>query len=363
LRVALGHHADDNAEWVLMNLLRGSGPAGLAGIPPVRPLEITSGRDTSSGALPTVIRPLIYVTRTEILDYLKRHSIAFRVDASNTDLRYSRNRIRHELLPLLKSSYNPNIVASLCRLSAILRSEESWVSQRVDDRYAEIAGPREPGRKVSLPLSVLYRIHPAAGRRLIRRSIAEVKGDLRRISFDHVAAVQALIEEGKAGACIDLPEGIQACLDPNSLIITRAGSCPPALRFCYTLDRPSGRVVNLVIAETGDRLQFSETGAPDLMEIRRTGQHAAFFDINKLDFPLTVRNFRPGDRFAPLGMRGTQKVKKYFIDSGVAASLRPRCPLLISGGEVIWIAGYRPGAAARLEPATQRVLKAELFLA
>ena len=137
----------------------------------------------------------------------------------------------------------------------------------------------------------------------------------------------------------------------NSIDLSSATS--PVVTFWHKVDIP----------ETGDRLRFSEAGLPDLLEIRSAGHRVAFFDMDKLAFPLTVRNFLPGDRFTPFGMKGTKKVKKYFSDSGVPADRRRRCPLVISEGEIIWVAGFRIGASAQVDDATRRVVKAELFLA
>jgi tRNA(Ile)-lysidine synthase len=362
-RIALGHHADDNAEQVLMNLLRGSGPLGLSGIPPVRPIDTRHGRQATSDLQPMVVRPLIAATRAQILGFLSARSVPFLEDESNADLRHLRNRVRGQLLPLIKSAYNPNIVMTLNRVSAILRSEEHWLEARTRDLFAQFAATGRRGNEITLPLVELSALYPAACRRLIRRAVREIKGDLRRISFEHVAAIEALISDTKPFARVDLPGGIHAIRGNGSLTISgRLESCPP-ISFRRSVPSPMGKVLTLTIPETGDRLRFSETGLPDLLEIRSAGQRVAFFDMDKLAFPLTVRNFRPGDRFTPFGMQGTKKVKKYFSDSGVPPDRRRRCPLVVSGGEIIWLAGFRIGASAQVDDTTSRVIKAELFLA
>ncbi len=361
-KVAVGHQADDNAELVLMNLLRGSGPGGLSGIPPVRRLPGESAPGGRTAPPAAVVRPLIRLTRGDILAYLACRGIDHVADESNADPAYLRNRLRHELIPHLRAAYNPRIVAALNRLAAILRAEEDWAEGAARDAFTGLTAPPGGAGGVAFPADALRRLHPALCARVIRRALAAVKGDLRRISCDHVTAVRGLLE-GVGGGRLDLPCGIQAVREGGTLRIRPRAFPPEAPCFDYRVPRPQGAALWVTIAETGDRLRFDPAGLPGPGEILRAGERVAYFDIDRLRFPLVVRNFRPGDRFTPLGTAGTQKVKKYFIDARVPRDLRPRCPLLVSGGEIAWIAGRRRGACARVTPATRRALRAELFLA
>ena len=362
-KVAVGHHADDNAEQVMINLMRGSGPRGLSGIPPIRPLPSAGGRSYRNADRVVLIRPLIAMTREEILAYLGERSIAYVSDDSNNDPTYLRNRVRHHLLPLLKRGYNPRIVAALNRLSAILRSEEQWTDGLAGEAFAALAKAASGGRGISLAEDGLRELHPALCRRVLRKAMAETKGNLRRVTFEHVTAVQKLLDEGRRGGRLHLPGGIHVIKDAGMLSILAAPVGPQNRDFCYPIAKPEGQALWIYIEETGDRLRFEHAGVPDLAQLHCAGQRIAFFDMNRLKFPLVVRNFRPGDRFTPLGLNGSKKVKKYFIDAGVPRDIRRRCPLLLSGGEVIWVAGHRMGASAQVDTATRQTLRAELFLA
>ncbi len=341
-RIALGHHADDNAELVLMYLLRGSGTSGLSGIPPVR------GRH--------IVRPLIGVSRSEIGDFLTANRLAYVSDASNADTKFLRNRIRHELIPLLISSYNPKIVESLNRLSSILRSEDEWMDDNIRLLSDSCISDTADGKTV---LSVPDTLCLAAQRRIIRKAIAGIKGNLRRISYSHIEALSELLRNGPENGSLDLPDGIRGERIGNKLVFSKTGGRNlPAVRpvFEYIMKEPG----TVFIKEIAARVSVSES---DMNLGDRGNPCVAFFDRNAVSFPVTVRNFRPGDRFMPLGAGGTQKVKKYFINKKIPGEERRICPILVSGGKIIWIAGHRTDESVKVTAETETVLKAELFLA
>ena len=193
-KVALGHQANDNAELVLMNFLRGSGLRGLAGIPAVR-----NGK---------IVRPLIRAGRLEIMRYLESEQIPFVTDESNRDPRFLRNRIRHRLIPELENEYNPALIAGLNRLAAIMRPEEEWIRTLIDSLFEDAVVERVPGR-LTLSIRALRALPLAAQRRLIRRVLEELLGHLRRIAFRHVDAACDLLRGARAHAHLDWPHGIQ----------------------------------------------------------------------------------------------------------------------------------------------------------
>jgi tRNA(Ile)-lysidine synthase len=357
--VALGHHADDNAELVLMNLLRGSGPTGLSGMPPVRQFR----SDGSGRGDIRLIRPLMEVRREEILSYLSENDIPFALDSSNQDLRHRRNRIRHELLPLLRERYNPNIVETLNRTAELLRAEETWTGSLLAPL------PTSDGSGIPLSRDHLRNAHPGYGRRLIRGAIEGVKGNLRRITLRHVDAVLALALRPDPSGSLDLPDRIRVAARGDALLFTRE-ECPlrqvpsdgiteGAAGFEHLLNAPG----TLFIPELPARLRATPLPPGARPELRNAGHRTAFFDMETVSFPLTVRNPRPGDRFTPLGMTGRQKIKKFFIDHKIPADERSRWPLLESRGEVIWVMGCRMDDSVKITAATRQVLKVELDLA
>jgi tRNA(Ile)-lysidine synthase len=374
-KIALGHHADDNAELILMNLLRGSGALGLSGIPSAR-----NGN---------IVRPLINITRAEIMEFLTRQNLNYVSDDSNSDTRFLRNRIRHELIPILRD-YNPGISENLNRMSAILKSEEDWIESLTMPMFDDCTQPlprplsetergdptsekrdigilslpyREGGRGVRFSLSKFKSLHLAAQRRLIRNAIMMLKGDIRRITFEHVEAVISLSEKNSGSKNIHLPDHIRIEKNNEGLMFIqeqqsfRMSRTDKTILYCYEVLSPS----RIFIPEISATLKFSYKTIEELGDIYHQEQTLAFFDADVVQFPLHIRNFRPGDRFHPLGVNGTQKLKRYFINIKAAKADRLRCPLVLHKEEIIWVAGYRTGEFGKITPKTQKVLKAELF--
>jgi tRNA(Ile)-lysidine synthase len=353
-KIAVGHHSNDNAELVLMNLLRGSGPLGLSGIAPVRDGNI--------------IRPLIRLKRSEIDDYIAERKLAFVTDASNSDLSFRRNRIRHHLIPELEKTYNPAIIETLNRLAAIMRDEDLWVEnvlQQDVDNCISVTGPGT----VSIDLDRFEGLAAALRRRILRKAILSAKKDLRRITLAHIDAVLALADKSPQTGCLDLPDGIRVVVKAAELKINKRqsngrpgadGSCgSTVIDYRYTISAPG----TWFIREAGATIKLAEIDVGDLPDFNTAGKNLAFLDMDRLQVPLVVRNVRPGDRFSPLGLSGTQKVKKYFIDHKIPGPQRRLCPLLLSAGKIVWIAGHRIDHCARVVSATRRILKAELLLA
>lgn len=346
-KIALGHHADDNAELILMNLLRGSGTLGLSGIPSAR-----------SGS---IVRPLINITRAEISDFLTRQNSEYVSDESNSDIRFLRNRIRHQLIPILRD-YNPGISGNLNRMSAILKSEEEWIERLIMPIFDDCVLEKQNNRIV-FSLSKLKSLHIAARRRLIRKGIMMLKGDIRRITFEHIEAVISLSEKNSGHKNIHLPDHIRIEKNNEGLMFIREQQSlrmpetDKTISYCYEILCPC----SVFIPEIGAALRFSYQTIEELENIYHCEQTLAFFDADVVQFPLHIRNFRPGDRFRPLGVNGTQKLKTYFINVKASKTDRLQCPLVLCKGEMIWVAGYRTGEFGKITPGTHKVLKAEFF--
>ena len=346
-KIALGHHSNDNAELVLMNLLRGSGPLGMGGIAAVRDSKI--------------VRPLIHLKRSEILAYVSEKNLAFVTDASNSDPSYRRNHIRHHLIPELKKSYNPAILDSLNRLGEILQAEDQWIDQTLGPVFADTISEDTSGNGVNVDLCAINAMHPAAARRVIRKAILRVKQNLRRISFTHIDAIIDLARKDRPGGCLDLPDGIRVIKDAAALIIRNEDQnfAAPQVDYHYTIAAEG----TTAIKEVGIAIKLSEIDIEEVPDFKNAGNARAFFDRDCLEFPLAVRNFRPGDRFSPLGLNGSQKLKKFFINNKIPAQRRKSCPLLLSENNIIWVGGLRIDNSVKLGPTTRRVLMAELLLA
>ncbi len=350
-KIAVGHNSDDNAELVLMNLIRGAGPRGLSGIPPVR------GK---------IIRPLIGVSRPEILDYIKSMNLDYVEDRSNEDTDFLRNRVRHELLPLLKKNYNPNMEETLNRLSDIFRQEEDWLEGLARDSM-EKALIIEDEKRIVLSADSLAGFRTACLRRVLRSAVKKVKGDLRRISHRHISGAVFLLRSASQPARMDLPGRIRIEKEGGKLEIVRKHS---GLRSAESDHLPSGYFyavrredlpIRLWIPEIKKTLILSEEemeGRPDFAEAE--AGNVQFLDADLVTFPLEVRNPGPGDRFQPLGMKGSQKVKDYFINNKIPRRERFRFPAVSDRSGIIFLAGARISERVRLTPGTSRIIKAEL---
>jgi tRNA(Ile)-lysidine synthase len=349
-RIALGHHADDNAETLLLNLLRGGGRRGMAGIAPFRP--------------PGYIRPLILARRADIERYLDLRRQAYRTDATNADPAFDRNRIRRSLIPELERRYQPKARIVLSRAAEILRAEEEWLEELVAPIYAAAKVARDSG--VGLRVSALRGLAPAALRRVVRRALCETRQGLRGIGFEHVERVVDLLGRRHDAGPLYLPGGLRVGRGGDGLhfwLEEGRGARTPARVGGGDYEYAMARLGRLKIPEAGVEIALSEVAGGVPSDWAAGDARTALFDGEGIGFPILVRNSRPGDRFSPLGVDGTQKLKKFFCDHKIPPVERQRCPLLVSRGRIIWVAGHRIDSRSRVTALTRRLLKAELIIA
>lgn len=362
-KIALGHTCNDNAELVLMYMLRGSGPLGLSGIPPVR--------DSKKGYM--IIRPLSGLTRSQILDFLTLNDIKYVIDKSNQDTEYLRNKIRHNLIPELKKIYNPKIIETLSRLANILRSENKWINDVVDPIFEKTISYVKDD-VIALSVSLLKNTHIAAQRRIIRKAIERIKGNLKRITFLHIDSAIRLLENGQADKKIDLPDRIRIKRSNDFILFSKekkalrtikstlSGKKIPSFEYEISADKNLLKNPEIIFIEKlNAHIKLSEISMENLPDFFEAGHLTAFFDMDRINFPMVIRNYRHGDRFRPLGMNGTQKIKKYFINNKVPKPKRARCPVLLSRTKIIWLVGYRIDDSVKVTSSTRIVLKVELF--
>jgi tRNA(Ile)-lysidine synthase len=350
-KIALGHQRNDNAELMLMFLFRGSGLMGFSGIPPAR-----EGR---------IVRPLIETDRNELVAFLNENAISYQIDKSNRDMRFLRNRIRNEMIPYIQACYNPGIVGTLNRFSKIVRSENEWMDEIIQPIFENALVSTDKQRLV-LSISAFSEFPQAVRRRVIRSAIARIKGDLLRISFSHVEAARYIAERRQGPAHLMMPDGIRIQRDKNLLIFyqiaepaqNRRQKFEPAQQPFFYWVTGTGECVT--IYETGAVLTFSEMST-EFSVMNLCCNKIALLDMDTLNFPLTVRNIQPGDRFNPLGMTGTQKIAKYLVDHKIERSERLQCPVILSGEQIIWLAGYRINGRFKVTPSTRKVLRIEMF--
>ncbi len=352
-RVALGHQADDQAETVLMWMLRGAGAKGLGGIPPVRE-EV-------------FIRPLLDIRRSAILSYLEGKGLAFREDSSNTNPAYLRNRIRHELLPTLLR-WNPAIVELLGRQADILREEDRWLDEVTTDQIARLS--RAGGRDaVVLDREGFLALPVALQRRVVRRLIGRVSGTVKGPSFGAVSAVLENIVMGSSGSEMSV-QGVRVARDYDHISFGPVGGDAgveglPGTTGVRLLTHgiPVTAPSVLPWPPTGQLIRISlrpplDAGRPVNQTASRT---MALLDANRFTVDLRVRTWQPGDVFQPLGMGGRRKkLQDFFSDMKVPRKERHRVPLLTAPEGILWVGGYRADHRFRITRSTSRILVAEL---
>ena len=340
-RVAAGHTTDDQAETILMHLIRGTGTRGLRGLQP-------SSRRQSSGGSITIIRPLLQVRRQETADYCQRHQLIPRIDASNLSLSPLRNRIRHQLLPQLES-YNPRVVEALLRTARIAGEDLAFLdkeSRRLWDSIAQRQGDTiilDKGRFLESP--------PALQRHLLRAAIEELLGNLKDIETRHIEEIMAALTK-PAGKRFSLPGGLVFTIEYNRYLL---GSEPaalaplPLLRGEFTLKVPGDTLLPgwRVAATIIERAEMTDKG----------DDFTACFDLNKVGGKVLVRTRQPGDRFQPLGMSQSKKLGEFMIDAKIPRAWRQRVPVVCSSQHILWAVGWRIDDRVKVTENTSQVLR------
>jgi tRNA(Ile)-lysidine synthase len=333
-RIALGHTANDQAETLLMRLIRGAGVTGLSSIPPVRE---------------NIIRPLIECTRDEVLASLKEWGQDFVTDQSNTKPVYTRNRVRLEVIPALER-LNPRVVEALAADADILREEDAAMEAALAPAAADIL--RFDGEAVTLAREGFNSLLPALRRRLLRRALALCGGD----DADGLSSVQtsealAFMADAQTGRTMELPGGLALAREYDSLVIGRR---PAEHTFCVEIAVPGETAVTAadIVAATTVR----EPASAALSE-NENNLWQAQFDYDKIALPLYLRSRRAGDRFRPAGMEsGKKKLQDFFTDEKVPQRQRGSIPVLATKDDVLWVLGMRTDGRFLLGPETKKVL-------
>ena len=356
--VAVAHTLDDQAETVLARLLRGSGTRGLAGIYPI--VEVAGGK--------RLVRPLLWFRRDELRQYLRAVGQPWREDASNQSRDRMRNQLRLDALPLLERLAGPHIFDHFGRMAEQARDEESFWAALIEEHFRKAAVPAGSG--YDLPVAALsdpdlslsfpdgrraQEAQRAVARRLVRRLCEAVRGDLRRITQDHVERVLGLAEAGQSGKRVILP-GVEVERRFDRLVFSnpagRAGQdmTPEMCR----LEVKGPGVVRL---PWGGALAFKLVGVEELEKSYNCGQGAA--DASRASFPLVVRPWQAGDRYQPNGTAQEKKLKALFQQGRVPVEERRRTPVVLCREEIVWVPRFGVAAGYMVSPGSRTALVME----
>ncbi|NQT95591.1 MAG: tRNA lysidine(34) synthetase TilS [Candidatus Omnitrophica bacterium] len=341
--ITTAHTRDDQAETVLMRLLRGTGLRGLRGILPKSNLKGFG-----------LIRPLINISRKEVENYLRQKRIRPRLDSSNFETKFYRNKLRLELIPFLEKNYNPRIKELLSKLSDLLSKDYEYIDLRQGNLFRRLAKIKKEG--ISFDLRSFKKEDISTERALARNAIERLKGNLERIDYRHWDEIEDLIFNRRTGSIVDLPGNISVQKTKSTLKFYTANEHPPGKKSISPifLNIPGKtRFGTKVIKASMVKRPKSTDGSRKAIE---------YFDMNNILSPLTLRSRQPGDKMLPLGMKGYKKISDILVDEKVSLRKRDNIPILLSAdGEIIWLSGIRISEKGKLNTNTKNVLRLELL--
>jgi tRNA(Ile)-lysidine synthase len=314
--VATAHHADDNTETMLLNLLRGTGLDGMAGIP--------TKRDT-------VIRPLLCVTRQKIEEYAAEQRIRFRTDASNTSEDYTRNIVRRRIVPTLVKRINPSLHDTMTQEAEIFRTTADYLRLQTEEAYRRCAAG------TSLKLEPFHGLHPFLQQSVIRRSLQDLKIEPTAAGINAVQGLAGL----QKGAVAELPDGWKGERTADRILFRNEPTEPG---FHHRLEGPG--------SVTGAGFTFSIMPARPTRNKRSGGPSIQYVDAALVTFPVIIRSWKPGDRFHPLGMKGSKKLSDLFGEQKLTQQEKLRVPVVECSGRIMWVAGLRLDERYKLTDST-----------
>lgn len=360
-KVAVGHSADDQAETVLMHFLRGAGPAGLRGMLPATPLSDYHLLQEMADfplppALPTLIRPLLAVNRRRIEQYCAEYGLATRFDRSNLDTTLFRNRLRHEVIPLLEVS-SPRLRHRLLHTAEVVAADYALLERLRRQAWQDTV--REEGEDaVVLDRDAWQSLHLSLQRALVREAVYRLRPQLRDVGFVHVENAVGVAREGTTGAQATLPAGVTLTVGYTRLTIADAG-------YERAIDGPTlpvGEEIETALPGTtrglGGEWLLEATvleECPPADVAGRSDRWAAYLDLDALSSPLILRTRRSGDRFRPQGLGGhAPRLTDWMINAKIPRAWRDHLPLLVSGAEIVWVCGWRVSETAIVSPSTRQ---------
>ncbi|MTI46497.1 MAG: tRNA lysidine(34) synthetase TilS [Firmicutes bacterium] len=335
-KIAVAHNKNDQAETLLMRFLRGTGIDGLRG------MEYASN---------DIIRPLLDISRTEIEKYCRENEINPRIDKTNLEAIYGRNKIRLELIPYIENNFNLGIIETLTRTARVMQTESDFLSEYTKEQFSEIL-IKENRNNIKLHNNKFIRLHKSIRSRVIRMGIERLKGNLKGVEEKHVSDILDLSNSENTGKRINIGNNINIRISYKQLIIEKNDKLKGKIEFHENLYLKS----KLNIEELDMTIETKVINKEDL-NFNSKDRFIKYFDYDKINGDLSVRNRNPGDRFIPLGMKGSKKIKDFYIDEKIPREDRDRIPLVVDNKNIIWVVGYRISDIYKVTECTKRILE------
>lgn len=350
--IAVAHNADDQAETVLMHFLRGSGASGLRGMSPISNLLEASTIK--------LIRPMLNVPRAEVENYCRAHDLQPRIDRSNADTTLYRNRLRHELLPLLET-YNPNVREVLRRTASVLAAEVDALHEATASAWRASIVSAADGALV-FDLHAWRDLSLAMQRSTLREAIRRLRPALRNINFVHVDEAVSILREANTGTRLTLPHGLMLRVDYETFSLAAASRepalpdwplLPEAMKPCLPIAAPGV----VALPDSDWRLEASYLDAWGDEVFANLDLWAAHLDADAAGLDVSIRARRSGDVFHPQGMPSPAHLTDWMTNAKVPRAVRDRLPLVVAGDRIAWVAGFRIGQPFLVTPDTRRILQ------
>ena len=336
-RIAIGHNKNDQAETVLMRLMRGTGLSGMRGIEYIRDGYI--------------IRPILDIEREDIEKYCQVNNLSPQIDKSNLEDVYSRNKIRLKILPYMKKESNENVISNIVRLSENIKMDSDFIEQEVDECFSSVCDTYEDGTYIFVDL--LKNLHPSIKTRLVIRSIQKELGDTNSIDRKHIEDVLSLISDDKIDKRLNLPRGLHAYRYRDYILITKKIKEEKNIEYDVVIN-PNEEVYIKEI----DKTFISKIVDKKDFEPEKLEEGVYYVDFSKIKSNIRLRNRHQGDKIVLKG--GTKKIKELFIGLKIPREKRNLVPLLLDGDKVISVLGYRVGSDYMIDENTEKILVFQL---
>jgi tRNA(Ile)-lysidine synthase len=335
-KIALGHNADDNIETFIMRLLRGAGTAGLIGVPPVR------GK---------IIRPLILIWRQDIERYCALKKLVPRVDHTNYETIYLRNRIRLKLIPQLKV-FNNNIKEILTNTILLVTNDHLYLLSKAEEAFDSVC-TKNASDGVVIKTRKFLELEDSIKGHVIRQAILALKGDLREVAYVHIHDILKMAQETEVKE-VHLPGMVKVVITKETLTFTRGPQEKPSgIVGEFNLHVPG----QVVLEAAKVKIIAKPINIINNIDVKAATARKVYLNFDRLGKVLSVRGRRSGDKFHPLGVSGTKKLQDFFVDEKIPQEERDRVPVVVSEGKIVWVAGLRIDDEFKVAPTTRRVLE------
>ncbi|MFH1777127.1 MAG: tRNA lysidine(34) synthetase TilS [Candidatus Omnitrophota bacterium] len=339
-KIATAHTQDDQAETIIIRMVKGTGSCGLCGILPKR---------TQQGV--TIIRPLITTAKQELLGFLKKNRLKFCHDKTNLKPIYLRNIIRLRIIPELEK-INPRFKQTVSRMSENLRADYNFLTSLIMKKYRRFA--QETQNEIRLPF-MIAKLHPALIRGIVRQAIERVKGGKHNIDYKHWQLIEKLLTERSSLKAIQLPENVTVLRQDRDIVFLNKRQIIPKKQIKQRVNIPG----ITLMPEINKKIVATVVKRPKVLKLKP--KIIEYIDADKINKPVYLRTRRPGDRFQPLGFKNSLKLKDFLINEKIPQGEKDKRLLLVCGKDIIWVTGVRISEKFKIISVTKHCLRFELL--